>query len=31
MKRSHHVCPTCGYNQGRQAVELKKKSGETAS
>ncbi len=31
MKRSHHVCPSCGYYDGRQAVELKKKGGEAAS
>jgi ribosomal protein L32 len=31
MKRSHHVCPSCGYYGGRQAVELKKKGGEAAS
>ncbi len=23
MKQPHHVCPECGYYQGRQAVELK--------
>lgn len=30
-KRSHHVCPTCGYYGGRLAVEPKKKGGEAAS
>jgi ribosomal protein L32 len=23
MKRQHHVCPNCGYYQGRQAIILK--------
>jgi len=31
MKRSHHVCPSCGYYDGRQVVEVKKKGGEAAS
>jgi large subunit ribosomal protein L32 len=31
MKRSHHACPSCGYYDGRPAVELKKKSSEAAS
>ncbi len=32
MKRAHHVCPACGWYNGRQAVELKqKKGGEAAS
>jgi large subunit ribosomal protein L32 len=31
MKRSHHACPSCGYYDGRQAVELKKKGGEAAT
>ena len=31
MKRSHHVCPSCGYYDGRPAVALKKKGGEAAT
>lgn len=31
MKRSHHACPSCGYYDGRPAVELKKKGGEASS
>jgi hypothetical protein len=27
MKQPHHVCPNCGWYQGRQAVELKPAGG----
>jgi large subunit ribosomal protein L32 len=30
-KRPHHVCPTCGWYGGRQAIELKKPADEAAS
>jgi large subunit ribosomal protein L32 len=30
-KRSHHVCPTCGYYGGRLAIEMKKPTDESAS
>lgn len=31
-RRAHHACPTCGWYNGRQALELKKKkSGEAGS
>jgi large subunit ribosomal protein L32 len=30
-KRSHHVCPSCGYYDGRPVVAIEKKSGEPAS
>jgi ribosomal protein L32 len=31
MKLPHHVCPNCGWYNGRQAVELKQASSDTAS
>jgi large subunit ribosomal protein L32 len=30
-KQPHHVCPNCGYYGGRQAIELKRPSDESAS
>jgi large subunit ribosomal protein L32 len=30
-KLPHHVCPNCGWYQGRQAVELKQTATDTAS
>ncbi len=31
-KQVHHVCPNCGYYNGRPAVEIKQKTpGESAS
>lgn len=30
-KRIHHVCPNCGYYNGRPAIELKKPAGETSA
>jgi ribosomal protein L32 len=30
MKLPHHVCPNCGYYQGRQAVELKPAADDAA-
>jgi ribosomal protein L32 len=30
MKQSHHVCPNCGYYNGRLAIELKKSADETS-
>lgn len=29
-KLPHHVCPNCGYYNGRQAIEVKKDAGESA-
>ena len=29
MTLPHHVCPSCGWYQGRQAVELKPAAGAT--
>ena len=31
MKRPHHVCPNCGWHNGRQAIELKQTTTDTAS
>jgi ribosomal protein L32 len=31
MKLPHHVCPNCGWYQGRQAIELKQTATDTAS
>ncbi|MGI8644405.1 MAG: 50S ribosomal protein L32 [Thermomicrobiales bacterium] len=28
VKRSHHVCPTCGVYNGRQVVEIETRRGE---
>ena len=30
-KLPHHVCPTCGWYNGRQAIDLKQPSSESAS
>ncbi len=30
-KLSHHVCPTCGYYAGREAVEIKSPKEKTSS
>ncbi|HEV7810028.1 MAG TPA: 50S ribosomal protein L32 [Candidatus Limnocylindrales bacterium] len=30
-KRPHHVCPNCGWHNGRQAIELKQTATDTAS
>jgi len=30
-KLPHRVCPTCGYHQGRQAVEIKQRTTEESS
>ncbi len=30
-KRQHHVCPNCGYYDGRQAIELKQTTDERRS
>jgi large subunit ribosomal protein L32 len=30
-KLPHRVCPNCGYYGGRQAIELKQKTDESAS
>ena len=30
-KRQHHVCPNCGYYDGRQAIELKQSTDERRS
>jgi large subunit ribosomal protein L32 len=30
-KLPHHVCPNCGYYRGRQAIELKTTTDESAS
>ena len=29
-KLPHHVCPNCGWYQGRQAIELKQTATDTA-
>jgi large subunit ribosomal protein L32 len=31
LKRPHHVCPNCGYYDGRPAIELKPAGDEAAS
>ena len=31
MRRSHHACPNCGYYGGRQVIQPKTKSGDSAS
>jgi hypothetical protein len=31
MKLPHHVCPNCGYYQGRLAVQIKPAGGEDAA
>jgi large subunit ribosomal protein L32 len=31
MKLPHHVCPNCGYYQGRQAITLKPAGGDDAA
>jgi large subunit ribosomal protein L32 len=30
-KLPHHVCPNCGWYNGRQAIELKQTATDTAS
>ena len=30
LKQPHHVCPNCGYYQGRLAVEIKQPGDEAA-
>ena len=30
-KLPHHVCPNCGWYQGRQAIEIKQSTNESAS
>ena len=30
-KRQHHVCPNCGYYNGRLAIELKKKTADESA
>jgi large subunit ribosomal protein L32 len=30
-KLAHRVCPTCGYHQGRQAVEIKQRTTEQST
>ena len=30
-KLPHHACPNCGWYQGRQAIELKQSTTDTAS
>ncbi|MDQ4100379.1 MAG: 50S ribosomal protein L32 [Chloroflexota bacterium] len=25
MRRSHHVCPSCGYYRGRQVIEIEER------
>jgi large subunit ribosomal protein L32 len=30
LKQPHHVCPNCGYYGGRQAIELKQPTDESA-
>ncbi len=30
-KRPHHACPTCGYYGGRQVIQPKTKSSDSAS
>ena len=29
MKRSHNICPSCGYYDGKQVVTIKEKAKET--
>jgi large subunit ribosomal protein L32 len=31
LKLPHRVCPSCGYHQGRLAVEIKRKTAEEPS
>jgi large subunit ribosomal protein L32 len=31
MKQPHHVCPNCGWYNGRQAIDLKQPTSESAS
>jgi large subunit ribosomal protein L32 len=31
LKRPHHVCPNCGWHNGRQAIELKQTATDTTS
>jgi large subunit ribosomal protein L32 len=31
LKRPHHVCPNCGWHNGRQAIELKQAATDTTS
>jgi large subunit ribosomal protein L32 len=30
-KQPHHACPNCGYYRGRQVLELKQRTDESAS
>jgi len=31
MKQPHHVCPNCGYYQGRLAVQIKPAAADDAA